>query len=254
MAPGVRDGPTEVGWEIRWHGRPIGWAAYRLRPQPHGVQEADSVVHFDDLPVEKIVRELFGPLAGWIHADWTAGDELRVPMQVDTQMVFDPLADSQRFSSTVHLGTIRGLLTLTGTALDGRLHLVMTAHEGLGEMPPGAIGLELYRGDVELPSRMSTASLLSPLTNLRNLRMGQTWMFQAYRPVPFGPPVQLARAEVEGEELMDWQDRRELVRHVVIRYVEQAQPERCSRAGWPIVGDAGWHRVEAARAAGQSID
>jgi hypothetical protein len=224
MVPGAHEGRAAVGWEVRWQSRPIGWAVYRLEPQPNGVQQAHSVVHFDDLPVGPIARELFGPLAQWINSDWDAESHLPAAMRVDTRMTFDRMADSQSFISTVHFGEIRELVTLTGMAVDGKLQVVASAAESFGGGPGKPARRELYRGEVELPARMSVAGTLSPVANLRNLRVGQEWMFQAYRPVPFRRPLQLARAEVEGEEVLDWQGQRCFVRHVVLRQAQGASP------------------------------
>ena len=224
MMPEFDEGLAAVGWEIHWRQRPIGWAAYRLQPQADGTQEARSTVHFDDLPVTQIARELLGTLAGCVNSDCADRGDTPIAMQVETNMTFDRLANSQQFVSTVHVGPLRDLVTLTGTALDGRLHVVASVAESLIAGSTKQTKLELYRGEVDLPGRMSVADALAPIPHLRNLRVGQTWLFQTYRPVPFGRPLQLARAKVQREEMLDWHGQRRLVRRVVLRYEEGASP------------------------------
>jgi hypothetical protein len=116
------------------------------------------------------------------------------------------------------------VITLTGSVMDGQLRVVASVAESLIANTTRERALELYRGEVELPGRVSVSDGLSPIPNLRDLRVGQTWLFQTYRPVPFGRPLQLARATVQREEILDWHEQRRRVRYVVMDYEDGASP------------------------------
>jgi hypothetical protein len=223
-------GPMVAGWEIQWQAEPIGWAVYRLETQRDGVQQAHSVVHFDELPVDRIVDELFGPLADWIASQWDAERHLATTIEVETRMTWDRMADSRSFVSAVHVGQMREVATLSGTALDGKVQFVASVAEPLGGGSGSAARREIYRGQLDLPNHISVSGTLSPFGNLAHLRVGQRWTFQALRPVPFGQPLQLAQAEVDREEVLDWNGQSCTVRRVVLRHGRGASPSAAQEA------------------------
>ena len=224
MTASREDVESDVGWEIHWKGSPIGWVGNRVVPQSDGGHKVDSLVQFDELPIGEIVRELFGPLGTWIQPPRATQQQLISPLRVETRMVFDREANLQRFESSVSLGAVADLLQFTGSVLSGRLQIVATMRGTLGDDRADTRPIEIYRGHVELPPSALVADTLSPTPRLRNLHVGQSWTFQAYRPVPYGRPLQLVRAHVEEEGVIVWNGQARDVWCVVFHYADGAHP------------------------------
>lgn len=193
---------SEVEWELRWNQSPIGWASSRTSLFVTGDREVNSVVRFDQLPIGQMAGELFGPLGRWLQPEQHV--RAQVPMRVVTRMVFDPKAQLRRFDSTVDWGEVSDLLRLSGAVRDDKLEVVATVAAGWDGGPPAGSRHELYRGQLELAPGVLVADRLAPAGRLRSLRVGETWTFRAYRPVPIGRSLQTVRATVIGEEVMVW--------------------------------------------------
>jgi hypothetical protein len=177
-----------VGWKISLDGRQLGWALTETAQQPTDLMDICSRVHFDSLPLEKLLPGWFPPLTRLL-----GNQKGRPRLDEWGLLVIDPLGHLLRFDSTVRLRPWNVIVTVRGT-VEGRL-----------------MKLQVSMGDVSLPyeAKLPTNALLSdalsPQTQLPGLHAGQTWSVPVYNPLwPVKDPVEIVRATVEGKEQVVW--------------------------------------------------
>lgn len=197
----ARRSEAPVGWRLAMNGRPVGWALTTTTVQPNGITEIGSHVHFDELPLEQLTP-------GWLRAllRWVEEPLLRQAMDARSMLFLDPLGRLTQFESTVGIDAAKDLISLKGEIVGNQALLSIRS------------GDFLYRSEVYLPSGALLSDALQPQTRLPGLRQGQAWTVPVYSPLrPPNAPLEILHAEVEGYDLLSWEDRMERVWLVVYR-------------------------------------
>lgn len=182
-----------VGWTIDWNGRPLGWAVSFTQGLPQGVTEVRSLVHFDELPINEFIP------------DWLRGmippigrERLRVPVESQSSLVFDPLGRLSRFESSVRLDVDQPFVKMRGTVEGAKMALWVR----VGDLPP-------FDAEVPVPRDALLGDALSPQSRLPGLRERQNWTVESYSPLrPPNSPKELLYASVESRLPFYWKGRR----------------------------------------------
>ncbi len=199
----VEAGQSElpVGWQLAMQDRPVGWALTTITAQPDGLTEIASHVHFDELPLAQLAP-------AWLRSLLRLVDQssLRQPMDARSVLFLDPLGRLTRFESTIGMETADDLITLKGEIVGSQILLTVRS------------GDFLYRSEAHLPSGALLSDSLQPHTKLPGLRQGQVWTVPVYSPLrPPNSPLEILQAEVEGKDLLLWEERVEPVWLVVYK-------------------------------------
>ncbi len=190
-----------VGWRLAVNGRAVGWALTTTTLQPNGLREIGSHVHFDEVPLEELTP-------GWFRSLLRLVDEpsLRQPMDAKSTLFLDPLGRLSRFESTVGLGAANELISLRGEIVGTQILLSVRAGEFV------------YRSEGYLPAKALMNDAFQPQSHLPGLRQGQIWTVPMVSPLrPPNSPLEILQAEVEGYDMIPWEDRMERVWLVVYK-------------------------------------
>ncbi len=190
-----------VGWRLTVNDRPVGWALTTTTPQPDGLMEIGSHVHFDELPLEQLTP-------GWFRSLLRLVDEpsLRQAMDARSVLILDPLGRLAQFRSTVGIGAAPELISLRGEVVGNQILLSVRSSEFV------------YRSEAYLPAKALMNDALQPQTRLPGLRQGQVWTVPMYSPLrPPNSPLEILQAEVEGHDVIPWEDRMQRVWLVVYK-------------------------------------
>ncbi len=180
-----------VGWRMLWDGKELGWALNRTKMLPNDLTEVDTRVHFDRLPLRKIVP---GPLQALLGGDLDLVAQLALDLH--NTLVYDPLNRVCRFEAVVAFAPGLEVIKLRGRADDGQLHISMH------------YGQSLHEVETNLPSGMLFSESMSPQPSLPGLRLGQTWTVKVYSPFSNPTnPTEILHAVVESREPMVWNGR-----------------------------------------------
>ncbi len=189
--------PEPVRWSIRWNGKEIGQAENKISRAFDGTGRIASLVQFEQLPVDQMVRDTMGIL-GSLATAMTA-DIGPLDLTVSTDLHFDNYGQLGRFETSVDVSDLENLLNIQGTVHDETLDL--SARIKTEENKTS----EVYRKrNIKLPPDAMVADTFSPRPKLADLRVGQTWTFQSYQPLMPYSPLTLIEARVVGEELVEW--------------------------------------------------
>lgn len=176
-------------WHIRWNDQPVGWSASRLQRSAQGVTEVHSRVHFERLPLDKMVPKNLQFLVGSVEG-------YQLLLDVRSQFIFDPLGGLSWFEVRLNVSGVEDVVKARGQITGGQLHVTVHA----GEVT--------YDHDVPLPGRTMVRDALSPDARMPGLRKGQSWTVEIYSPFrPPTEPLELVHAMVERSELIEWNGR-----------------------------------------------
>lgn len=194
---GRSEPPT--AWQLAINGRSVGWALTTITVQPSGITEMGSHVHFDELPLEQLTPVWLRALVRWVEKP-----ALRQAMDARSTLFLDPLGRLTRFESTMGVGAAKDVICLTGEIVGSQALVSVRSGEFV------------YRSEVYLPSGALLSDALQPQTRLPGLRQGQAWTVPVYSPLrPPNAPLEILHAEVQGYEVLSWEDRVERVWLVV---------------------------------------
>ncbi len=182
-----------IGWTIEWNGRPLGWAVTFTQGHSEGVTEVRSLVHFDELPIEEFIpdwlRVMLPPLAQ---------ERIRLPVESQSSLLFDPLGRLSRFESSVRLDVEQPFVRMRGTADGAKMVLWLR----VGDLPP-------FDAELPVPRDALLGDALSPQSRLPGLRERQTWTVESYSPLrPPNSPKELLYADVESRQPFFWNGRK----------------------------------------------
>jgi len=196
-------GETSVAtWDIYWNDSDIGWATHEAKRSESGKTRVESIVHFEQLPIDRIATEFSGSMMLLFQRLLSGRLNQRVDMEVASEIEFDAKGRMQQFRSKVHLGSLRDFIWLDGVIDDGALEL--TASTPSQFYGTDDAKREIYRRRVELPENALATDAFSPHPRLPNLRLGQTWTFCTYRPLSPHAPNAIIEAKVERAEPFLW--------------------------------------------------
>lgn len=179
-------GQPPVAWDMFWNDRPMGWAVNTSTELPHDLTELRSRVHFDDIPLNSIPG--LGTLLG------SARDRrVKLPMDVFSLLVFDPLGRLSRFESSVRFDPDVDAIKVRGVVDAGQLSLTIRS------------GDFTYDRQLAISPKSMLGDGLSPQTRLPGLRDGQAWTVELYSPFHSPDrPLEVLKVQVEGSEPMVW--------------------------------------------------
>lgn len=197
--------PPPVCWRMRWNDRLVGFAATAVRPASGGAAEMRSVVQFENLPLTDILNELSGGLAK-VFQPMLGGENVKLDMTVISLMRFAENGEMQGFHTTIDLSGIKNFLQLKGQIVDGSRLRVVTEINNSGKTE-NATQLDMLTKEIELPRNAVINDALAPRTELKNLRIGQSWTIPVYRPFPPNSPVRIIHAHVERHDIVFWEGR-----------------------------------------------
>ncbi|MEM7313775.1 MAG: hypothetical protein AAF497_11550 [Planctomycetota bacterium] len=196
--PEAESGEAITCWSIHWDDRNIGWARSKVVKQQVGFGMVQSVVHFEELPVKELSRELFGAFSAFLKLSDLGLDKLT--MTATNHMEFDPFGTLQRFRSSLELESLGELFRLKGEVEEGNLRLRVLKGNSLlsGDDDDNT---PLVSRNFDLPEDALVADSMTPQSRLAGLSVGQSWRFRAYRAIPPHDPFQTIEAVVEREEM-----------------------------------------------------
>jgi hypothetical protein len=194
-----QDPPT--GWKISLDGRKLGWALTDAKPQPAGTMEIHGRVHFDALPIDRLIPRWLQPLSRLL----VKPDE-QTHMDATSALLIGSFGQLLRFDSAVQWDRSASGVSLHGV-VEGRELQVSISSEGVS-----------LSHKVSLPPNALLSDAFAPQTRLPGLRAGQTWNVPVCNPLALTEnPVEIVRATVEGKEPILWNGAVENVWLVVYR-------------------------------------
>lgn len=189
-----------VGWRMSLNGRTFGWALNSVERREEGSTEITNRVHFDELPLDKL---MFGLLSSRLGI---RTDELNnLAMNAETILIVDSFDRLFSFSSTVCLSNLEPSFKVHGTVEEQQLKLTVY------------IGEWAYPTEVPVPSGALLEDAFSPQTQLPNLHAGQTWTVPVCSPLRPNSPLEILEARVEAADSIRWNNRAHKTWRVVFR-------------------------------------
>lgn len=194
--------PEDVTWNMFWDGRAIGTANMTFNIAEDGVTTVESKVQFRSLPVSEMANELIGTWALFAGLSGLGSNETVVSFDLESQMLFDNDGSLSRFRSSVNYGGLGELFVLRGLQFDDQLDIAVTA----GDLIPQSedIPRELFRRKFPMSADKMVIDAFAPSPRLANLKIGQEWTFQTFRPLPPTSPLRTVLAVVERREMIAW--------------------------------------------------
>lgn len=214
--PSDGDDFSPVGWQLDWHGRPIGWSVTKAVRRHDGAGEVLTVLEFENLPAREMLGQILGAAAPLLGPA-LLGEESELSLSVTGRSIYDPFDQLQSLHVTLDLPGMPGLLRLEGQVDDQR-RLRLTARSA--PLPDAPAGEPLYQQEIPLPREALLSDALSPSTRLVGLTPGQYWTFPTYRPFPPDQAAQIMEARVTGRETIDWHG--EAAEVLVVEFREEA--------------------------------
>lgn len=196
-------GKPPVGWRVSFDEQPVGWALSCFDRIPNGTTEIRSVVHFERIPVEKLIPPLFRTMLGIGDLQLPIG---KLEMETESLVLVDPLNRLAGFDACLRMKPRQEVIKMSGTIKGNQLEVAIQA--GAQAFPPQTI---------KLPENALLGDDLSPQTLLPNLRLGQTWEVPSCTFFHPNAPLEKVRATVEEVTSFMVHKRREDVWLVVYR-------------------------------------
>ena len=200
-------------WDIVWNDRTIGTAKITATRNSSGGQ-IDSIVSFERLPIDQMLKELFGPVNQLLRM--AIGDVRAAPLSLclNNTMYINYDGSLESFYSRVQLDGVGSLFQLRGTVHEGVMDVDVIA---VGDIWPEDFPRNLLHKQFDIPADAFVADAFSPQSQLSNLSVGQTWQFHTYRTISPNRPLQLVEARVESVENIAWEGNVETVFVVSLR-------------------------------------
>jgi hypothetical protein len=211
---GVESQP--VGWRISWNGRRIGTAVSQVVRRFGGGAALRQVVHFEQLPLDAMLTEGFGLLGSAMKPLLSGDHQLKLDLQLATELRFDAEREFTEFQTVVDLAHVQGFLLLRGKVSDHQRLEVTT------RLDPSIAGTaaQPLRHEIDLPRRSLVSDAFAPRPELRDLHVGQKWTIPVYRPFPPNSPVRIVQAVAARLDVLVWNGRD--VETILVEYREDA--------------------------------
>jgi hypothetical protein len=207
-------GKPAVGWKVLFDDQPLGWALADTKLQKSGLTEIRGRVHFDSLPLDKVIPGWLQPLS---RIFGSSADKSQ--LDAGSLLTVDGLGHQVRFDLTLLLEPLKEIISVRGTVEGGQAMLQV-------RMPSGS-----FEQSVPLSSSSLLSDALSPQpqTELPGLRTGQTWTVPIYTPLwPEKNRLEIFRATVlEGMQPITWNG--EVVSAFVVEYRSESRSGPGSR-------------------------
>ncbi|MDG2385030.1 MAG: hypothetical protein P8N76_25385 [Pirellulaceae bacterium] len=206
-------------WSIRLNQRVIGVALNRIRRDPDGRGSISSSVTIPELSLQDLVNQQFGGLSASLLTGFGSDSADAQPLRfhLENEMSFDHFGELTGFDCLVDVADLQDCITLRGTVLDDKLQLVAYLKLPDANSDEEPVPKVVHKGQIKLPPDSLLADSLSPRSRFGQLRVGQTWTFQSYRPLTPTHPLQSIEATVESREMIEWNSEQIRAYHVVYR-------------------------------------
>jgi len=223
-------------WVIRHGDRELGWAETRLQTAPDASSVLESRVRFDRLPLDEFAAQALGGLTRMAQELTGARVLGTVKLEMSSRIEFSALGEMERFTSHVDMDNIPDFIAMEGRVEGGQLVVkptmavphaspAETTHRDGARQPSDGNDQESAgEGDwrrrplqtitFEAPRNALVSDSMSPRPKLPNLRLGQKWTFQTYRPLAAGE-IAIVEAHVERKETIRY-DGEAVDTHVVV--------------------------------------
>jgi len=182
-----------VGWTIQWRDRDIGWALTRTEILGEDLTEVKNVIQFRELPIHEIFPVIWQVLA-------SESPPAKLRLRVETTLLFDPLKRLSSFQTRLKTpGSNEPFVVVRGNIDKGQLQLSIQS------------GTFVYDTEIPFQSNTLLTDSFSPQATLPNLREGQKWTIEVYSPFQIprqtvgSRPLEVVHAEVQGREVIFWQ-------------------------------------------------
>jgi hypothetical protein len=178
----------QVGWNLYFNNKPLGWALNTLEGPDAGPKEIHSYVHFHELHLEELT-------SGWGRALFRMMEQPDgvYDMDIQSMLTIDSLGKLSRIDMKIRLEPVHSVLRMHGVIDGMQLHIDVHC------------GDFSYATDVPLPQYALLSDALTPQSQLPNLATGQTWTVPALNPLrPASNLVEMYYATVEGKEMIQW--------------------------------------------------
>jgi len=184
----VDDSQPADCWLIRLDEQPIGWAVTQAVRAKDDMVALHSRVYFQHLPVDRLATKWLGAFVGPMLRQFG-----NLEIDIRSRMDFDPLYRPVGFESKMSVANLPEAIRMHGT-IDGS-QMKMSLHAGDFT----------YKTERYLPPNSLVMEELRPQSQLRRLRLGQTWAMPVYSPFrPASSPVEVLQATVERRDPIVW--------------------------------------------------
>ena len=172
-----------AAWEVKWSGRPVGWAASLRSVGVLGTMEVHNRVVLENVPLLDLAPS-------WMRH--MVGDFGDMTFDTRTRLEFDGLGNFSSFRSRVAINGVPSVLNMSGKMSDSHLELKVKA------------GDVTYRTPIYIPHQAALAEALFPDARLPHLYVGRRWQKEEFSPFqPPSSPVELVEARVVACELLE---------------------------------------------------
>lgn len=179
-----------VGYDVLWEAERIGWALIRGDRVAGGATLIDGRIHFDRLPIRRMVPGVFLKL---LALDGSVSDHIQ--LDAKNRMFFRANGQLQRFHSTVSLDPRISAVRVEGFVVGETVLLTIRS--------AGAT----YEARRPLPRNAMVSDSLMPQSRMPGLREGRKWTVEVYSPLrPRTDPMEIMQAEVVGRAPITWDD------------------------------------------------
>jgi len=174
-----------VAWRVEWAGLPVGWAASVRLAGVAGTTDLHNRIVLKDIPLMDLAPT-------WMRA--AVGQLGNMTFDARTRIEFDSLGNFSSFESRISVNDMPSVLKMSGRVEDSDLELNVQS----GDLS--------YSTPVHLPNRTALNEVLFPDAQLSRMYVGRCWQEEIYSPFRSpNDPVELVRAEVVSQELIEYQ-------------------------------------------------
>ena len=205
--------PTEA-WKITFQDQPVGKVITMQEELPAGGHRTVSMMRFEKLPLNHIMREILGPLYSMLGS---AMSEAEMPDQFSliSCMEFD---DSNQLDQLfTKLNSSYFQLDVHGTSTSQQQ---LDLHLKLYQIPEQSKSLFQLKRSLKLPAGTLVGDTLSPKGRMENLQVGQRWTIPVYRGFPPTKEVEIIEARVLKHQEIGWQGN--LIETKLVEYLPDA--------------------------------
>lgn len=177
-----------VAYEVRWQEQRVGDALIRADRMASGATLIDGRIHFEHLPVRRLLPRALLKLLG---LDGSVPEA--IALDAKNQVLFHANGQLQRFDSTVTLAPDVSTIRVEGFVAGDILILSIRS--------AGAT----YETRRPLPQKAVVNNGLMPQSRMPGLHEGRKWTVEVYSPLrPSTDPMEIMQAKVVGRDLITW--------------------------------------------------
>ena len=177
-----------VGYEVRWEDEQIGRALICADQMASGATLVDGQIHFDRLPIRRMVPGVLLELFGLRDSAPEA-----IALDAKNHVLFHANGQMQRFNSTIALDPTASTVRVEGFVAGETLLLTIRS---------AGVTYETRR---PMPHHAIVSDWLMPQSRMPGLHEGRKWTVEVYSPLrPRTDPMEIMQAEVVGRDLITW--------------------------------------------------